>query len=309
MSEIISNNPAADRERRELEWERDREIREEHHSFEERLLKNLHVTKVFLFGATILTLLFAAVLSVLTDASPFFTIVGLLPTVLATLLFLLLLEGEYKDALFWLTPLALCFLFLTLGQFLNELFGSQLDLYVLTAINIVLSYIILVVMLLLEYTSKRTEVTTADVERFKLEELGKYLHTVEDKCKAINFVIGRVYRASNGGTKELREKLRIPSEWYNEFNEIPEEKTEEQRRIALDILARIENQLTLLLKPEKEVLDEAELKELVNIARDEHGKDRIIDVLIVNDSDPVEEYLLGALDFCRKVKAQLEKLR
>ena len=43
---------------------------------------------------------------------------------------------------------------------------------------------------------------------------------IEDKCKAINFVIGRVYSAKRGGSKEIREMIGIPKELYNEFSEL-----------------------------------------------------------------------------------------
>ncbi len=226
------------------------------------------------------------------------------------LLFIFLLDGEYKDALLWLTPLAVAFLFLGLGPFVNALIGDQLDIAVLTAVNLVLSYVILGIMALIEYYGDKAEedATLEEVQSFEPEHLGRYIHTIEDKCKAINFVIGRVYRTSNGGTKVMRERLRIPREWYNEFNAIPAEQAQEQRQLALDLLGRIEERLASLLRPEKDLFTKDEIRSLKELARDEGGKDRILDVLIVNDNDPVEEYFLGAMDFCKRVKEGLEKL-
>jgi len=250
-------------------------------------------------------------MSVMTDANPVFTILGFLPIVLAAIIFLFLLENDYKDVLFWLVPVALCILFLAIGPFLNELIDKQLDIFVLTAINLIISYIVLAIMFILEYTrTKKDEpATLEEVKEFKDEDLGRYLRSIEDKCKALNFVIGRVYRASNGGVKTLRERINIPREWYNEFNEIPKDAIDDQRALALDLLTRIHDRLSSLLQPEKDVFDKAELALLKNLARDEHGRDRILDVLVVNDNDPVEEYFLGAMDFCKRVKGELEKPR
>ena len=46
------------------------------------------------------------------------------------------------------------------------------------------------------------------------------LRGIEDKCKAINFVIGRVYSDKKGGNKEVREQLKINRDLYNTFSEI-----------------------------------------------------------------------------------------
>jgi hypothetical protein len=201
-------------------------------------------------------------------------------------------------------------LFFVLGEALNAVLLGQLDLPVLTGVNLVLSYLILLVMIFIEYrrTREQEPATLEEIEHFKPEHLEKYIHTIEDKCKALNFVMGRVYRASNGGTARLREKVKVPSEWYNEFNTIAPEEVKEQKDLAIDLLTRIEDRLSLLLKPERVVFDHDDVKGLKHLARDPDGKDRIIDVLTVNDNDPVEDYFLGAMDFCKRIKVELQKL-
>jgi len=269
--------------------------------------RHIHASKAWLFASILLTLFIALLASVTSQSSTLLAILGFTPTLLATVIFLGLLEGEFRDVLFWLTPLALLILFLGMEPFTRELLGGQLDIPALAAVNLVLSYSILAVMSLIEYRREKLA-TLADLEQFQPEALDQYIQTIEDKCKALNFVIGRVYRASNGGTKGLREKIKVPSEWYNEFNAIKPEEVREQRDLAIDLLTRIEERLMLLLKPEKDVFSKAEVKALHTLARDGYGRDRIIDVLSINDSDPVEDYYLGARDFCKRVKEGLAKL-
>ncbi len=293
------------------EQEPGQEMAEEDDTLEEKLTKHVHPAKAFLFGSILVTVFIAILTSILSDSGMVYAIIGFTPTIAAVLIFIFLLDGEYKDALLWLTPLAVAFLFLGLGPFINQLLGDQLDLSVLTAVNLALSYVILGIMSLIEYYGGKDEedATLEEVQAFEPEHLGRYIHTIEDKCKAINFVIGRIYRASNGGTKGLRERLRVPREWYNEFNAIPAEEAQAQRQLALDLLGRIEERLGSLLRPEKDLFTKDELRSLKGLARDEEGRDRILDVLIVNDNDPVEEYFLGAMDFCKRVKEGLEKLK
>ncbi len=296
--ELLKEEAAEERTEQEAWAEEERE--------EERA-QNFHATKAWLLASILITLFIALLASVSTDSSVLYALLGFSPTIIATIIFIGLLEGNFKDSLFWLTPLALLLLFLGMEPFMQEILGGQLDIPALAAVNLILSYLILAVMSLIEYRREKLA-TLADLEEFKPEALDQYIHTIEDKCKAINFVIGRVYRASNGGTKELREKIKIPSEWYNEFNSIKPDEVREQRDLALNLLTKIEEQLMLLLKPEKDVFTKEELKALHTISRDEHGRDRIIDVLSVNDGDPVEDYYLGARDFCKRVKEGLQKL-
>lgn len=271
--------------------------------------RDYKLTKGFIFAFILVTLFIALMSAVMTDSGLLFTIMGFTPTILVLIVFIGLLEGNYKDILFWLSPLVICFLFLAIGPMVNVFLGGQLDIGVLTGVNMLLSYLFLAAIMLIEYHRGDDEVQIKEIEdEFKPENIDRYIHTIEDKCKALNFVIGRVYRASHGGTKQLRTKIKVPSEWYNEFNSIRPEEIKEQQAFALDLLRRIQDQLGLLLKPEKDVFTEDEIHHLKVIARDRHGKDRIIDVLTVNDQDPVEDYYLGAVDFCKRVIKHLDEL-
>jgi hypothetical protein len=274
---------------------------------EERMVKHVHPAKGWLFASILLTLFIALLSSITTESNSLLAFVGFAPTIITVVIFIGLLEGEFRDALFWLTPLAMGMLFLAVGSTAGGFF-AELDLPVLTGVNMLLSYVILAIMTMIEYGARPKEKSLADVEEFEPEQLDQYIHTIEDKCKALNFVIGRVYRASHGGTRSMRDKIKVPSDWYNEFNSIPSEEVKEQKELAIDLLNRIKGRLQTLLQPEKDTFSKAEIVGLKHLARDKDGKDRVLDVLSVNDQDPVEDYFLGAMDFCKRVLDALEKL-
>lgn len=289
----------------EAEQEIDDEVAEAE-AAEEALYQYSPLARAWLMISILLTLAIAVVSGIRTDSALIFAVIGFLPTIACCLIFIVLLEGGFKDILFWMTPLGICLLWLAIGDFLNTSLNNQLDVALLTGVNIIISYIILAIMTAIEYAHKRDEEDVSLEEDFKPEKLDRYIHTIEDRCKGINFVIGRVYRDSRGGSKAIRERLKVPSEWYNEFNSISASQIREKRPLALEILGKIERQLQVLLKPEKDVFTHSEIKAL-RIAHDTNGYDRIIDVLSVNDRDPVEDYFLGAMDFCKKVTEGLRR--
>ena len=71
-------------------------------------------------------------------------------------------------------------------------------------------------------------------------------------------------------------------------------------------LSRIEQRLKLLNEQESIVLGPA-IHKLKKIKRNATGGDRIIDVLIANDKDPVDKYYEGALEFCHELKKEISK--
>ncbi len=303
--ESEADRAGLDQEVAQLLTEEEQDEQEE--QLEHVMARHVKGSKAWLFASILITLFIALISAVMTNSSMAYAFLGFGPTLLCVLIYIGLLEGEFKDVLFWLTPLVVCFLFLVLGTSLNSMIGDQLDIPVLTGVNLILAYVILAIMSLIEYQGEK-QATLAELDEFKPEELHRYIHTIEDKCKALNFVIGRVYRASNGGTKEMREQIKVPSEWYNEFNAIPPDEAKEQSHKAIELLQRIQERLHSLLKPEKDVFVHEDIKGLKNLERDGHGKDRILDVLSVNDSDPVEDYYLGAMDFCSRITSELKKL-
>jgi len=123
------------------------------------------------------------------------------------------------------------------------------------------------------------------------------LMSIEDKCKAINSAIGRVYSNPNGGSEEARDAIRIPSELYNAFSDIKREAPVARKRDFFSIIEMIYEKLKALDQRELDlfILSDEEKKK---IKRDPDGKDTIIQVLARNDKDPVKEYHQQAKSIC-----------
>lgn len=138
------------------------------------------------------------------------------------------------------------------------------------------------------------------------ESIKKFVSSIEDKAKALNAVIGRVYSVKHGGTDELRKKIKIDSEHYNEISQLHTEEPDKRREIATLLLKKIKERLGLLQRPEIEIFERSEVRNLEDLDRDKSGKDDIIDVLMKNDKDPVAIYYQGALDFCDEALKELE---
>jgi hypothetical protein len=138
------------------------------------------------------------------------------------------------------------------------------------------------------------------------ESIRKFVSSIEDKAKAINAVIGRVYSVKHGGTEELREKIKIDSEHYNEISQLHTEEPDKRRETATLLLKKIKERLMLLQRPEREVFSRNEVRNLEDLDRDKSGKEDVIDVLMKNDKDPVAIYYQGALDFCDEALKELE---
>ncbi|MFT4261198.1 MAG: hypothetical protein ACMXX9_02075 [Candidatus Woesearchaeota archaeon] len=130
------------------------------------------------------------------------------------------------------------------------------------------------------------------------------LRGVEDKCKAINFVIGRVYADKRGGSSEIRQKLHIPSELYNSFSRLRNDYEPEEIPQIIDLVRNIYNHLIQLELPEHNLIKTK--KEHLPVLRDPDGKSKIIDVLENNDNDPVREYFLEAKEICNRLIVYFE---
>jgi hypothetical protein len=121
--------------------------------------------------------------------------------------------------------------------------------------------------------------------------LKHYVQSIEDKCKAINQVIGRVYSTQHNGNEDMRKKIKINSEWYNDLNESTDISKIKQAIIQIKL------RLSELEKTESEVFGD-DIKNVVNLKRNDDGHWRIIDVLQRNDKDPIMTYYRGALQYC-----------
>lgn len=265
---------------------------------------------VFFEGYSILVLLLLLVIvifSSITTASPLYlVIVAFSPAIFTVIVGMLLFEESFRHKIsLWFSPIIILGLFFYVSTS-QKILSSNLDISSLMAINVIiiilyLSVAFLLMRVLFYESSKRKEI----VQIKQPKSIRDYVSSIEDKSKAINFVIGRVYKKNNGGSKELRKKILISPEWYNEFADI-ENADKEQRKIMISALSRIEQRLKLLNEQESIVLGPA-IHKLKKIKRNATGGDRIIDVLIANDKDPVDKYYEGALEFCQELKKELSK--
>jgi len=231
------------------------------------------------------------------DAPGLNVIAGFLPSILSIIFFISVIETKRHERYIWLMPLFLVIIFVLLGAGGVPVFGAM-EIYKLALINIVISYLALV---LISYPEAYRQVEHKEHKK-ETRAIEHQFSSIEDKCKALNFVIGRVYRSSNGGTTKLRDEVRISNEVYNEFDRAVKEGTKEEQIAALD---KIGSSLSKLQKPEKEVFGEA-AKHLKNLIRSEHGASKIIDVLAGNDNDPVMLYYDGALEAYREIRRKIE---
>ncbi|MGV8161720.1 MAG: hypothetical protein ACP5N2_00120 [Candidatus Nanoarchaeia archaeon] len=258
-----------------------------------------------------------------TGSSLIFVILGFLPT-LATIILCIILFDEtvFSLIVIFIIPFVLSGLFYIIASS-QEILRTNMDIGALITINLVFSIIYLALFLFIAKLvpgekKRNTETTEKKQEHLQPHSpahaavqhrpstIKEYVASIEDKSKALNFVIGRVYNKYHGGSKKIREKISIRPEWYNEFSEALQNETAPDRTRLLLVLDNIEKQLSLMAISEKDLLSLELLSELKNLERDEEGNDRIIDVLIKNDKDPVQTYYDGAKEFCLKLRDILQ---
>jgi len=276
-----------------------------------------------LFGGfslfAMLILLFVVVLTSLSTKAPLFLVLlGFSPTLLTIVCGIIIYEEMTKNkVVLWILPFLLAGLFFYVLTS-NEFIAYEIKVEILTALNIFFSVAYLAIFSFynrLLYNSKPKKsrgAVRAIVEQLP-RSISEYIASIEDKSKALNFVIGRVYSVHKGGTKQMREKITISPKVYNEFSDIMADKTSideikdhDKLVKAVFMVNKIEEKLNMLIRPELEVFGKSAEK-LKGLKRNSLGTDRIIDVLIRNDKDPVESYYKGALEFCKRLKERLNK--
>ena len=254
------------------------------------------------------------------------------------------LEEEHKlFKTIWILPVILSVLFyLVWYSGLNIL--NQIDGSTIFVLNILLSYIINIIFIIfyqkrstvsykkhkkLEHnfhTLQQGYIEKNNIQTDKIKDLKQKLkdfetrlkvtkenfsfnlRSIEDKCKSINFVIGRVYGKKHGGTETLRESIKISSDWYNAFSELTQDfKKEDSARIFI-ILDNIHQKLKLLELKEKEVFSNLAISKL-DLNREQDGQDRILDVLATNDKDPIYDYHQESLEICQRLMDYLKDIK
>lgn len=266
---------------------------------------------------------------------------GILPTIVyLAVLFELLYHTRHKRFLVWILPLILVILFYVIAQMFQAPLIAEMDIPTLAFFNLLLCYIFAAVILFAVYVQGKgtrqgsyqsahaahyTQARHApfhhalqpqqaihpqhashaqpSLNPLPQPSLKESIHSLEDKCKAINYAIGRVYSDKHGGSKDLRERISVNKDWYNKFSSLVEisEKDKELIRISVDL---IQKRLSLLDHKEKDVFLGSHDK-LVRILRNPDGKDTIGQVLVRNDKDPVETYIKNAKQACQDILANL----
>lgn len=256
-------------------------------------------------------------LSMSTDTSPFAVLLGFLPTLFTVVIAMIIYEAskDNKNVL-WVIPLVLVFGFYWVGKTQGGFVGT-IDVDALTALNLLFCFLYLIINYFLLQSAVRKEPKSKVVVQERVvekvvekelipDDLSKFIASIEDKSKALNFTIGRVYNAYHGGTKELRQKINMKQEWYDQFSQLPKDPAQVNFLELSALISTIESRLRLLEKSELEIFG-SDHKRFKNLVRDRDGKDKIIDVLDKNDKDPVKSYVEGALQFCGKVKDFIRK--
>ena len=267
----------------------------------------------------LIVLFFILVTTAVNTSAPFYMVLfGFSPTLLTIVIGLLIFEEiVLSRTIIWLTPFVLAALFLIFANG-DRVIRENLDVSSLAAINILFSAIYLAIFFILlsllthleKERMKKTPPQVTSVPTIVKSvplTIKEYISSIEDKSKALNFVIGRVYNKYHGGSKELREIISIKPDWYNEFSESMQNEEKPDKKRMLQILSNFENKLDLLEKTEKEVLGDKHVLNLKNLERNKYGTEQILNVLIKNDKDPVESYYKGAKEFCAKLKEELQK--
>ncbi|MFT4303554.1 MAG: hypothetical protein ACMXYG_03245 [Candidatus Woesearchaeota archaeon] len=126
------------------------------------------------------------------------------------------------------------------------------------------------------------------------------LRSIEDKCKAINFVVGRVYSDKNGGNKKIRELLNINRILYNTFSAMTKDWKDKNAKSLLYVLTLLQKKLSLYLVPEK-ILFKVNKTKSSSVQRNITGNEIVLDILARNDKDPVREYHAEATEICNNL--------
>ncbi|MFW5865968.1 MAG: hypothetical protein ACOCU6_02640 [Nanoarchaeota archaeon] len=271
------------------------------------------------FSAVYLLLIFllSLLVAVVGNHPLFFVIIGFLATMITVIISLVIHEefANRKKTL-WIIPLMTISLFYLFGTASVNLL-EQFDMEVLTALNFVLSmiYVLLAFGILSKPSTVRSArvltpvkqpVPAKKISAAEPKSIEEYVNSIEDKSKAINFAIGRIYSKYHGGSKEMRQKLRIPPEWYNEFSSIGVKSDVVDYTELSEMLKNFERHFEIFEKTERQVFG-SDVSRLRDLIRDPKGDDRIIDVIEYNDKDPVKAYYEGAKDFCKRLRAEIGK--
>jgi len=256
------------------------------------------------------------------------------PTIITIIIVILVLETALQKirAINWVVPILTSVGFYVLITPTGNSVLTNVDVGNITVANFIISMVFIIGLeFLLSMNQsgggttigaggKTTKVTTrkttneldlggsANTEMSFQKQFQEYIQAIEDKCKAINFVIGRVYSNKHGGSEKLRESIKLKPEWYNEFSKINDENIDENMVVLKKVLWSLYDRLLLIGKKEREVFKKKEIINIKDLTRDKMGEETIIEVLANNDKDPIVTYYQSAVDFCKKATEELRAL-
>jgi len=280
--------------------------------------------KVFSGFYILFLILFVFFIAFATRADPIIVAVSFLPALLSVIFFVPYIDRNPSRLLLFGLPLLLSAVFMLIVD--NGIIGflSQVDYGGVGILNMILGlFYALVILLFLSRASTKPKEAKPGKEHPKTivekevivkevpkevhheppKDIKSYIQSIEDKAKALNFAIGRVYSKKHGAKPELRKSLQVDREWYNQVSDM-EANPAELRILIQKIIVKLQS----LTKTEAELLGGSH-NSLKNIERSSAGMDRVIDVVIRNDKDPVQAYYEGAIDFCNKLLQELNHAR
>jgi hypothetical protein len=271
--------------------------------------------KILFEGFSLFSLFVLLVIIIVTAFSThsplLFVVIGFLPSLITIILSIILYEESFHHKLtLWFIPLIIAGSFFAIGTN-YEYMHKNMDIATLTSINILFSVLYLTLFFALikitKKTPKQRKETKPQVVKLPEVNIQEYIASIEEKSKALNFVIGRVYNKYHGGTQELRKSINLKADWYNELSEALQKEVKTDKKRLFTIIEKIEMHLKNLKKPENAVFTKKQLQDLKNLDRDEEGKDTVLEVLMKNDADPVQLYYKGMEEFCETIRKELEE--
>jgi len=285
--------------------------------------KTAIIISIIIYLATLFSLAY------ISDSDIFIVFLGTMPILLYLITFFYFIRIDSRMGLLWVLPLLFPMIFLFFWY--SRMIGlRQIDGPVIAVLDIVVSYVINIFVLFIFGVGQRPKVDSHDVDMLKarlnqahseladaearLYEAKKELtvtkdnfnislRSIEDKCKAINFVIGRVYSDKRGADSDTRDKLRISSELYNSFSEMTAEFKAQDAEKLHEVLSKIHQKLLQLEKKEADTIFLGKAKS--SLARNDN--DTILEVMKKNDKDPIADYHSEAKEICNKLMAFLSE--
>ncbi|MBS3107907.1 hypothetical protein J4468_03240 [Candidatus Woesearchaeota archaeon] len=249
------------------------------------------------FAVSIL-LVFVMFLTVATEADPVMTFLAFLPSFINISTAILILDREIEEDFFvWTVPVITALFFLIIYDIHIFPAIDNLDISFLALLNIIISYVLIFIIYMGNVIRK-----PVIKKQMTKEDITKAIRSLEGDCKGINFAIGRVYTRKNGGTKLGRQELIIEKMLYNALSDAL---VQGDKVKILDMVNKLHTKLKRLELRERDIFGKSDLQ---NIKRDPEGNDKIIDVLIMNDSDPVHDYYTGAMQTCEEIIENINKI-